>query len=140
MEPGVIGKHVQMRILAFAAADMQETIRRRLAPIDADVVFINRSTDVSHLIHTRESYDVALLPASLPDTAWWVLWGEISLLNPRPAILVYTTAATFQLWSGVLEAGGYDVIVEPFTDEELQGAVLRAARSFELRSISEKRD
>jgi hypothetical protein len=28
--------------------------------------------------------------------------------------------------------GGFDVIVEPFTDKELQGAVLRAARSFKL--------
>jgi hypothetical protein len=30
-----------------------------------------------------------------------------------------------------LEAGGYDVIVEPFTLEKLKEAVLRAARSFE---------
>ena len=29
--------------------------------------------------------------------------------------------------------GGYDVIVEPFSDEELQDAVLRAAKSFEER-------
>jgi hypothetical protein len=34
------------------------------------------------------------------------------------------------LWSGVLESGGYDLLVEPFSDEELQGAVLRAAKSF----------
>ncbi len=40
------------------------------------------------------------------------------------------TTATFKLWSGVLEMGGYDVIVEPFTEEELQRAVTRAAQSF----------
>jgi FixJ family two-component response regulator len=38
------------------------------------------------------------------------------------------------LWSGVLEAGGYDVIVEPFSDSDLQNAVLRAAKSFEQRA------
>jgi hypothetical protein len=27
--------------------------------------------------------------------------------------------------------GGYDVIVEPFTDHELQAAVVRAAKSFQ---------
>jgi hypothetical protein len=47
---------------------------------------------------------------------------------------VYARQATFQLWSGVLESGGYDVLVEPFSDEELQGAVLRAAKSFEERN------
>jgi DNA-binding response OmpR family regulator len=51
--------------------------------------------------------------------------------------LVYAHTASFQLWSGVLEAGGYDVLVEPFTAEELQGAVLRAAASFAERSGDE---
>jgi FixJ family two-component response regulator len=37
----------------------------------------------------------------------------------------------------VLEAGGYDVIVKPFTEREIQGAVLRAAASFEERRQSE---
>jgi hypothetical protein len=37
----------------------------------------------------------------------------------------------------VLEAGGYDVIVEPFTDREIQGAVIRAAASFEERCQNE---
>jgi len=51
--------------------------------------------------------------------------------------LVYAHTASFQLWSGVLEVGGYDVIVEPFTDEEIQRAVLRAARSFKERCSNE---
>jgi PleD family two-component response regulator len=60
------------------------------------------------------------------------LWAEIGLLDPRPEIVVYSQTSSFRLWSGVLEMGGFDVIVEPFTDKELQGAVLRAARSFKL--------
>jgi FixJ family two-component response regulator len=67
----------------------------------------------------------------------WLFSPRLSLLNPRPAILVYTQTADFQLWSGVLEAGGYDVIVEPFTDREIQGAVIRAAASFEERRQNE---
>jgi hypothetical protein len=33
--------------------------------------------------------------------------------------------------------GGYDVMVEPFTDRNIQGAVLRVAASFEERRQSE---
>lgn len=74
------------------------------------------------------------ITATFSDADWWELWGTLRLLNRRQAILVYAHEATFQLWSGVLESGGDDVIVEPFSDEELQGAVLRAADSFEERA------
>jgi DNA-binding NtrC family response regulator len=99
--------------------------------------FISKAAELSHLALSRTSYHVALLPAALPDNGWWALWGEIALLNPRPEILVYAHTASFQLWSGVLEVGGYDVIVEPFTDDEIQQAVLRAAKSFKERCSNE---
>jgi DNA-binding NtrC family response regulator len=116
---------------------MQGQLRRQLAPLGAGLVFIERASDLSSITRNRDSYHVALLPAALPNNDWWALWGAISLLTPRPALLVYAHAASFQLWSGVLEAGGYDVIVEPFTDQEIQQAVLRAAESFEERRQNE---
>jgi hypothetical protein len=61
----------------------------------------------------------------------------LGVLHKRPAILVYTRVVTFQLWSGVLELGGYDVIVEPFSDLEIRNAVRQAAKSFDDRSSNE---
>jgi DNA-binding response OmpR family regulator len=134
----VAERHREVRVLALIAEDKQGKIRRQLAPIGATVVFVSRASDLSHLDRDGNLYHVALLPAGLPDTDWWAVWGEILLLNPRPAILVYAHMASFQLWSGVLEAGGYDVIAEPFDDEELQGAILRAAKSFDERAFHEE--
>jgi DNA-binding NtrC family response regulator len=116
---------------------MQRVLRRQLAPLGVIMIFIERAAELSYITRGQASFHVALLPAALPDADWWALWGSISLLNPRPALLVYAHTANFQLWSGVLEAGGYDVIVEPFTDREIQGAVLRAAASFEERRQNE---
>jgi DNA-binding response OmpR family regulator len=130
----------EVRMLALVPVEMQGQVRRQLGPIGVTIDFINTPAEFSHLSLGRSSYEVALLPAALPDTGWWSLWGEIALLNSRPEILVYAQTASFQLWSGVLEAGGYDVIVEPFTTEELQGAVLRAARSFRQRCPNENKD
>lgn len=129
----MIERHDEVRVLALVPAEMQEQVRRQLAPLCVTIDFILRVTELSHLALSRTPYTVALLPAALPDTGWWSLWGEITLLNPRPEILVYAHTASFQLWSGVLEVGGHDVLIEPFTDEELQRAVLRAAKSFEER-------
>jgi DNA-binding NtrC family response regulator len=129
----VTGTHETVRVFALASAEMQRDLRRQLAPLGVTPVFIERAAELSYITRGRASFHVALLPAALPDADWWALWGSISLLNPRPALLVYAHTANFRLWSGVLEAGGYDVIVEPFTDREIQGAVLRAAESFEDR-------
>jgi hypothetical protein len=123
----------QVRILALVAAPMQDEIRRQLTSFGMLPVLVSRAPELAHFVRNGETYQVALLPAAL-DADWWSIWGEIALLNPRPAILVYAHAATFQLWSGVLEAGGYDIIVEPLTDEKLRKAVLRAAASFQERS------
>ena len=126
--------HEAVRVFAFASAERQPKLKRQLAPLGVTPVFIERAAELSHITRDRAFFHVALLPAALPHSDWWALWGSISLLNPRPAILVYAQTADFQLWSGVLEAGGYDVIVEPLTDEKLQEAVLRAAESFATRS------
>jgi hypothetical protein len=55
----------------------------------------------------------------------------------RPEILIYAQSASFQLWAGALEIGAYDVLVVPFTDQDLQGAVLCAAKSFRERCPNE---
>jgi DNA-binding response OmpR family regulator len=135
MEPNV--KHYGVRVLAVVPVELQPQIRRQLGCLGVTIDFVDRATELSHLALIRTSYHVAILPAAFPDTSWWSLWGEIALLHPRPEILVYAHTADFRLWSGVLEVGGYDVIVEPFTDEELQGAVRRAARSFSERCLKE---
>jgi DNA-binding NtrC family response regulator len=126
-----------VQVFALASPEMQRELRRQLAPLGVTLIFIERAAELSYITRGQASYQVAILPAALPDADWWALWGSISLLNPRPALLVYAHTANFQLWSGVLEAGGYDVIVEPFTDREIQGAVLRAAANFEERRQSE---
>lgn len=126
-----------VRILALVPITMQGKIRRQLAPLCLTIDFISRAAEVSHLALSQTSYHVALLPAALPDNGWWSLWGQMALLTPQPEILVYAPTASFKLWSGVLEVGGYDVIVEPFTDEELRRAVNRAASSFAERLSNE---
>ena len=114
----------------MVAPARQEQIRRCLAPLNMTVDFISKPAEVARLALTETSYQVALLPAEIPENGWWALWGEIALLIPRPEILVYARKPSFELWSGVLEAGGYDVLVEPLAAEQVRQAVLRAAQSF----------
>jgi DNA-binding NtrC family response regulator len=128
----VTGTPEKLRILAVVAAEMQDEIRRQLTSFGMVPTLVSRATELAHQTRNGEIYHVVLLPAALPRTdEWWTIWGELVMLSPKPAILVYAQTATFQLWSGVLEAGGYDVIVEPLTDEKLKDAILRAAETSE---------
>jgi len=130
-EAFVTAQSNKLRMLAVVPPDRRAEIARQLAPLKPDLLFLDRLAEAQVAIREDDVFQVALLPASCSDTDWWELWGVLALLNPRPAILVYARKATFLLWSGVLELGGYDVIVDPFSDETLQGAVLGAAKSVE---------
>jgi DNA-binding response OmpR family regulator len=146
MEPKVSEKHLEpdgnygIRMLALVPAEMQARVLHELAPLGTKIDFISTAGEVSHLALSRTSYQVALLPAALSDNGWWSVWGEIALLHPRPEILVYAQNASFQLWSGVLEIGGHDVIAEPFSGDELRRGVSRAASSFADRCSHEEGD
>jgi hypothetical protein len=127
-----------IRVLAVISAERQDEIRRQIVSFGMDPVLVSRASQLTPLIQDGEAYQVVLLPASLPNTAdWWAIWGDLSMLSPRPVILVYAPTASFQLWSGVLEAGGYDVIVEPLTDAKLRDALLRAAASYDASDRAE---
>lgn len=133
-------KHSELRVLVAGPPHVQAEFQRQLADLHAAFLFVCRTSDLSQLVRNQELIHVVVLPTVLQKVDWWTLWNELCLLNPRPALLVYTHTASFRLWSSVLESGGYDVIVDPFTDEELQGAVLRAARSLEDELQDEFRD
>lgn len=120
----------QMRVLTVAPSEMCVRLSRQLMPLHVEVIGATHAYEVAHYIHAGGSFEVAILPAALPDAEWWALWGELCLLTPRPSILVYARRATFQLWAGVLESGAYDLITEPFSEEEIQDAVTRALQNF----------
>ena len=132
----MVTSSAHLHILLLVPAERRREIARQLLPLHARLIFANSSGQTEDPIGDDEIFQVAILPATLSDTAWWTLWGTLALLIQRPAILVYAREATFELWSGVLEAGGYDVVVEPFSDVEIRSAVLQAAQNFEERVAS----
>ena len=123
-----------LRILLVIPTERRSEITRQLQPLNAELVFADPSGQTEEGIMEDDIFQVAILPATLNDTAWWKLWGVLGVLHKRPSILVYAREATFELWSGVLESGGYDVIVEPFSDSEIRNAVRQAEENFEERS------
>lgn len=126
-------RSTDVRILAVISKQLQQALLQQLAPLKMTVVCAERALEVGQLVSQGAVFQVAMLPAASSHAEWWALWGELCQIDPRPEILVYTQATSFQLWTGVLDMGGFDVIVQPFSDIEIQGAVQRAIQSFEAR-------
>ncbi|MBB5343815.1 response regulator [Tunturibacter empetritectus] len=115
-------------VLALIPSDMQRNMRH-LGNAVVGLTICGNADDFAQ--HTRQKiYAVALIPASLPTHEWWNLWGLLSTMAPQPSILVYTLSSDFPMWSGVLEAGGFDVLVAPFTEANLRKAVESATNYF----------
>ena len=123
----------QIRVLAVATEAMREHFHRQIKSFGMSPTVVTSALELAPRVRAGEKYQVVLLPSSLSSTEdWWTVWGDVAMLRPKPPILVYAQTATFQLWSGVLEAGGYDMIVEPLTDDKLMEALNRASECCDL--------
>jgi DNA-binding NtrC family response regulator len=127
----------EVRLLALVPIEARSRTRRHLAPLGVTIDFFDVGPGLTRQALSKHAYQVVLVPAALPGAGWWALWSEIGLLDPRPEVVVYAQSAGFALWAAVLEMGGYDVIVEPFTEKELREAISHAAENFARRSENE---
>jgi FixJ family two-component response regulator len=116
-------------VLALIPSDRQRNMRHLKNAIVGDLTICGNADDFSQRAR-QKIYAVVLIPASLPTHEWWNLWGLLSTMEPQPSILVYTLSSDFPMWSGVLEAGGFDVLVAPFTEANLRRAIESATNYF----------
>ncbi len=116
-----------IQVLAMAPIELQESLVSQLNLSRIAVTFIQQVDELRALVREGRAYDVALLPADTCDTNWWQLWGELNLLAKRPAILVYAQRCDFELWSSVIESGGYDIVSLPLERRILVRAIVQAA-------------
>jgi DNA-binding response OmpR family regulator len=71
-------------------------------------------------------WSVIVTEADLPDGDWRTVL-ELAHCCGGPAVVVTSRLADERLWSEVLHLGGYDVLVQPFDDDEI-ARVLTLAR------------
>lgn len=121
-------------VLAYAPDSMKLYLGELKPSVSRVLTVCDRPEELPRLVK-RLGYQVVLLPADLPTQQWLSAWGLITTLDPRPSILVYTLESDFSMWSGLLEAGAFDVLVAPFTQAKLIEAIEAAAQEFQTRLL-----
>ena len=71
---------------------------------------------------SSEGNSVVICERSLPDGDWKDLLGK------TPRLIVTSHAADEALWAEVLNLGGYDVLAQPFDEQEVRRVVAMGGR------------
>ncbi len=69
-----------------------------------------------------------LTETTLPDGDWCSVLQEVVRSRVSAAVVVCARVADERLWCDVLDRGGYDLLNEPYTLEEVQWVMEGAAR------------
>jgi FixJ family two-component response regulator len=120
-------------ILALVPMNMQSYMGELAAAVPGHV---KRFISVEEMVHDFDEafYAVALIPATgFSPEEWWAIWGFLNDMDPRPNIIVYALRSDFEMWTSVLEAGCFDLIVAPFTVDKLRRVIESAFAEFARR-------
>lgn len=91
------------------------------------------ATEALDLIKTRR-ISVVLTDRRLPEGSWKDVLSGLRKLKPMPTLIVTAKCADEYLWAEVLNMGGYDVLVQPFDQEEVRRVIPAANRHFKNES------
>jgi DNA-binding NtrC family response regulator len=73
--------------------------------------------------------EAVICERTLPDGSWEDIWRYTKQLSQKSSLIVSCRLADEHLWAEVLNAGGFNVVGQPFDEEEL----LRVVESTKFR-------
>ena len=99
-----------------------------LTKMEASVIAAGSCGEAAELLREEPGVGVVLTDLCLPDGSWFDVLNRVSDASPWAQVVVCARVADERLWTQVLEAGGFDVLVEPYQDREVR-RILGAAAS-----------
>jgi|SRR5579871_469054 len=79
----------------------------------------------------RTTIQVVITSRELPDGDWKKVLENLRRMQRPPQLIVTSRTADEQLWSEVLNCGGYDVLPQPFERDEIERVIAAARRHYD---------
>ena len=96
--------------------------------LDGKSLHISLASDLreARIKLAEETFDLLLADAELPDGTWRDLL-QLNLRLPQPCeMIVCSACGDEELWAEALQRGAYDLLVEPFSRQEVY-RIIRSA-------------
>jgi DNA-binding response OmpR family regulator len=122
------------------AADCVLVVSASLAGTTALYQILEQSSSPIAVLHSASCHQAlgylqdshisaVLCEALLPDGNWKDLLAFLENAELPPSLVVTSKVADESLWAEVLNLGGYDVLAQPFDNEEVHRVVRSAVRA-----------
>jgi DNA-binding NtrC family response regulator len=117
----------QLTALLVMPQERRSRLMAHLKEIDANILTACSCGEATDLLRGEPEVALVLTDLSLPDGSWFDVLNSVGDVNARAAVVVCARVADERLWTQVLEAGGFDVLVEPYQDHEVRRILAAAA-------------
>lgn len=84
------------------------------------------STQGALRLASQTHYDVILCDRHQAECPWQQVMSELSVCAPGSCIFLISRNSNNRLWGEVLEQGGFDILLRPFTGSTIANAVQAA--------------
>ncbi|MBI3695092.1 MAG: response regulator [Acidobacteria bacterium] len=101
----------------------------QLLAVAAEVEVASSCEQTAQLLRENPNISLVLTDLCLPDGSWFDILNLVSELHPGAAVVACARTADERLWTHVIEAGGFDILVEPYEEDEVNrilGAAVKA--------------
>jgi DNA-binding NtrC family response regulator len=116
--------------------------RDRLAVLLADqgleIECVIGFQDATRKLNGPSPYDLLLVDADMPDGSWRNLIAFVQNSGMACEMIVCSRLGDHQLWAEVIQTGAYDLIAEPFEQQEVSRIVQSAIGSRYMRRFSSR--
>ena len=115
-----------IRVIALADLAARGDLVELLLSLNVQVHLVQKLADLPRVARADGVQDIVFLPGEYTDGEAWSLNGVLNQYKRPPVFFVYAQEVDFARWSGVLDAGGTDIIALPVSIDKLRAALEQA--------------
>jgi len=97
-----------------------------LTKVAARVLSASSCAEAAEFLYAEPAVGIVLTDLTLPDGSWCDVMTKVLDVRPNAAVVVCSRLADERLWAEVLDAGGFDVLAEPYGENDLELLITRA--------------
>jgi len=127
---------MKARTLLAVSPNQKQRLLRRLEAAGLEVCLAESFEDAWQKLSLNKDFELLFLDAEVPGGDWQDLLEYVAISNQRCEVIVCCRVGDEKMWAEALQCGAYDLIAEPYAEQEVARVVAGALRSDYLRRFS----
>jgi len=116
-------------ILIIMSDGRREALSDQLQGVSHHIFGVSGCGEAREFFDSGRPVRVVVTDAELPDGDWRTVLEVVERARPEAPVIVCASTADANFWCDALDRGAYDLLVEPYEQEEVRRIVQGAATS-----------